>query len=53
MNKHVANKIHFIRDILDFGLLKIHTTLNPANMPTKGLPGNVLEKFLVTLGVTA
>lgn len=54
--KHVANKIHFIRDIVDFGLVKIHkihTTLNPADMLTKGLPGNTFEKCLVTLGVVA
>lgn len=53
--KHVANKIHIIRDIVDFGLIKIHkihTTLNSADMLTKGLPGNAFEKYLVTLGVT-
>ena len=51
--KHVVNKIHFIRDIVDFGLVKIHkihTTLNLADMLTKGLPGNAFEKYLETLG---
>lgn len=47
--KHVANKIHFIRDIVDFGwvrILKIHTTLNLADLLTKTLPGNAFEKHL-------
>lgn len=50
MTKHVANKINFIRDIVDFGLVmihNIHTILNPAHM----LPGNAFEELLVTLGV--
>lgn len=54
--KHVANKIHFIRDIIDFGMvkvLKIHTTLNPADILTKSLTGNAFEKHLVTLGIVA
>ena len=54
--KHVANKFHFIRDIVDFGLVKIHkihTTLNPTDLLTKGLPENAFKKCLVTLGVTA
>lgn len=41
--KHVASKIHFIRDIVDFVLVKIHkihTTLNTTDMFTKCLPGN-------------
>lgn len=52
MSKHIANKIHFIRDIIDFGMvkvLKIHTTLNPADLLTKSLPGNAFEKNLVTM----
>ena len=54
--KHFANKIHCIRDIIDFGMvkvLKIHTNLNPADILTKSLPGNAFEKHLVTLGVIA
>ncbi|XP_048620129.1 secreted RxLR effector protein 161-like [Brassica napus] len=54
--KHVASKIHFIRDIIDFGMvkvLKIHATLNPADILTKSLPGNAFEKHLVTLEVVA
>ena len=54
MTKHVANKIHFIRDIVDFGMvkiLKIHTSLNPADLLTKSLLGGAFEKLLVTLGV--
>lgn len=53
--KNIANKIHFIIDIVDFRLvkiLKIHTTLNPAYMLTKSLPGSAFEKCLVTLRVT-
>ena len=55
MTKHIANKIHFIRDIIDFGMvkvLKIHTTLNHAGLLTKSLPGNAFEKHLVTLWVS-
>lgn len=54
--KHIANKIHFIRDIIDFGMVKvhkIHTTLNPPDLLTKSLPGSTFEKHLVTLGVIA
>ena len=54
--KHVANKIHFIHDIIYFGMvkvLKIHTTLNPVDILMKSLPGNTFEKHLVTLGVIA
>lgn len=56
MTKHVANMIHFIRDIVDFRLvkiLKIHSTLNPADIITKSLPGDAFEKHLVMLGVVS
>lgn len=52
--KDVANRIHFIKDIVDFGSVKIHkihTNLNPADMLTKCLPSNAFEKCLVTLKV--
>ena len=54
--KHIARKIHFIRDIIEMGLvkvLKIHTSLNPADMLTKTLPGSAFEKCLKTLGIVA
>ncbi|KAG7559229.1 Ribonuclease H-like superfamily [Arabidopsis thaliana x Arabidopsis arenosa] len=52
--KHIATKVHFSRDLVNDGsvnIAKIHTTLNPADMLTKGLPGNAFEKCLVTLKV--
>ncbi|CAL9238501.1 unnamed protein product [Arabidopsis halleri] len=52
--KHIATKVHFIRDLVNDGsvnITKIHTTLNPADMLTKGLPRNAFEKCLVTLKV--
>lgn len=54
--KHIARKIHFVRDIIELGLvkvLKINTSLNPADMLTKTLPGSAFEKCLETLGVIA
>ena len=54
--KHIARKIHFIRDIIELGLvkvLKIHTSLNTTDMLTKTLRGSAFEKCLVTLGVVA
>ena len=40
--KHIAVKYHFIRDVLEdkqMELVKVHTTENPADLLTKGLPG--------------
>ncbi|CAA7055051.1 unnamed protein product [Microthlaspi erraticum] len=50
--KHVATKVHFIRDIIaqrDLKVMKIHTSKNPADMLTKVLPGNKFEDCLKTL----
>lgn len=49
--KHIDYKLHFIRDHITAGTIKvskIHTSLNPADMLTKGVPGN---KFDVCLGI--
>ena len=40
--KHIAVKYHFIQDMLEdkqMELVKVHTTENPADLLTKGLPG--------------
>lgn len=40
--KHIDNKYHFIRDVVEEGkvhLSKIHTSKNPADFLTKALPG--------------
>ena len=53
--QHFENKVHFIRDKVEDGsakVQKIHTSLNPADMLTKSLPGNNFERCLVTLNVT-
>ncbi|CAA7059281.1 unnamed protein product [Microthlaspi erraticum] len=47
--KHVATKYHFIRDIIEEGeveVLKIHTSVNPADMLTKGIPVYKFEAAL-------
>ena len=44
--KHIATKYNFIRDVIASGVasvVKIHTSVNPADMLTKTLPG---EKFV-------
>ena len=49
--KHIDYKLHFIRDHITAGTIKvskIHTSLNPADMLTKGVPG---KKFDVCLGI--
>lgn len=51
---HISKKLHFIRDIIakgDVKVLKIHTLKNPADMLTKALPVEKFEKALSTLGV--
>lgn len=53
--KHIATKIHFIKDVVEEGLVKvhkIHTTLNPTYMLTKCFFGTAFDKCLVTLKVT-
>ncbi|WP_176691529.1 Ty1/Copia family ribonuclease HI, partial [Enterobacter cloacae complex sp. GF14B] len=43
--KHIDVKYHFIREVLEdkqIQLLKIHTKDNPADLLTKGLPGEVV-----------
>lgn len=47
--KHVAIKYNFIRDVIEEGsveVLKIHTSRNPADMLTKGIP---VQKFEAAL----
>ena len=52
--KHISRKLHFIRDIIakgDVKVMKIHTLKNPADMLTKGLPVEKFEKALSVLGL--
>ena len=52
--KHISRKMHFIRDIIaqgDVKVLKIATEKNPADMLTKVLPLEKLEKALCCIGV--
>ena len=47
--KHIAIKYYFIRDVIEEGeveVLKIHTSRNPADMLTKGIP---VQKFEAAL----
>lgn len=47
--KHIAKKYYFIRDIIEAGEVevhKIHTSRNPADMLTKGIPVNKFEAAL-------
>ena len=52
--KHISRKMHFIRDIIaqgDVKVLKIATVKNPADMLTKVLHVEKFEKALSCLGV--
>lgn len=54
--KHIDTKLYFIRDVIEAGdvtLHKIHTSANPADLLTKAVPGNKLEKGLEFLKVIA
>ena len=54
--KHIDTKLYFIRDVNEAGdvtLHKIHTSANPADLLTKAVPGNKLEKGLEFLKVIA
>ena len=47
--KHIATKYNFIRDIIAGGVasvIKIHTSINPADILTKTLPGEKFEGCL-------
>lgn len=53
--KHIDYRLHFIRDHITEGTIKvskIHTSLNPADMLTKGVPGNKFDVCLGILNVT-
>lgn len=52
--KHIAVKYNFIRDMVEQGEIlveKIHTSINPADLLTKSLPGKRFEEGLVQLRV--
>ena len=52
--KHIATKYNFIREVIADGVvnvLKIHTSVNPADMLTKTLPGEKFEGCLAKLKV--
>ncbi|MCO5609164.1 hypothetical protein L7F22_063387 [Adiantum nelumboides] len=52
--KHIAVKYHFIRDVLEdkhMELVKVHTTENPADLLTKGLPGESFAHCRDLMGV--
>ena len=52
--KHIATKYNFIRDIIADGIVelqKIHTSINPADMLTKTLPGEKFEGCLAKLSI--
>lgn len=54
--KHIDTKLHFTRDVIEAGdviVHKIHTSVNPADLLTKVIPGNKLEKGLEFLKVIA
>ena len=53
--KHIATKLHFIRDLISDGtvkVLKTATTYNPADIFTKVLPVGKLQEALELLRVT-
>lgn len=50
MIKYVVNKINFIRDIVDFGLVMIYNIYIILNLVYM-LFGNVFEELFVTFGV--
>lgn len=52
--KHIDVKLHFIRDIIDKGLVemkKISTLTNPADILMKGVPTSKLHSAMEILGV--
>lgn len=52
--KHIATKYNFIREVIANGVvnvLKIHTSVNPADMLTKALPGEKFDGCLAKLKV--
>ena len=52
--KHIKTKYNFIREVIadgDVKVVKIHTSVNPADMLTKTLPGEKFEGCLAKLGV--
>ena len=52
--KHIAVKYHFIRDVLEdkqTKLVKVHTTENPADLLTKGLPRETFAHCHELMGV--
>ena len=54
--KYIQLKYHFIIFVLEVELLKlekIHTSQNPADMLTKGVTGEKLSSYLVSIGLQA
>ena len=52
--KHIDVKYHFIREVLEdkqLQLVKVHTTDNPADLLTKGLPGESFVHCRELLGI--
>lgn len=52
--KHIHTKFNFIRDVVANGsvsVVKIHTSLNLADILTKAVPGKTLERALVSVKV--
>lgn len=52
--KHIKTKYNFIREVIadgDVKVVKVHTSVNPADMLTKTLPGEKFEGCLAKLGV--
>ncbi|RYA68196.1 hypothetical protein DD598_25395 [Enterobacter cloacae complex sp. 2DZ2F16B1] len=52
--KHVDVKYHFISEMLEdkqLQLVKVHTTENPVDLLTKGLPSESFAHFRKQLGV--
>ena len=53
--KHVDVRYHFIREVLEdkqIQLVKVHTTENPADLLTKGLPRESFAHCCELLGIT-
>lgn len=53
--KHIHTKFNFIRDVIANGsvsVVKVHTTVNLADILTKSVPGKTLEKALVSIKVS-
>ena len=52
--KHIRTKFNFIRDVIAAGevtIIKVHTSLNLADILAKCVPGKTLEKSLVSVKV--